>query len=73
MNLQLKVEGMHCKSCELLIKDSFEKLPDVKAQVNHKKGVVNIEFNEAKVKKQQLIAVIEKAGYKIEGGVAQGS
>ena len=66
MNLQLKVGGMHCKSCELLIKDSLEELPDVKAQVNHKKGVVNIEFNEAEVKKQQLIELIEKEGYKVK-------
>lgn len=40
MNQTIKVQGMHCKSCEMLIKDRIESLPNCKVtSISHNKGV----------------------------------
>ena len=64
MKLQLSIKGMHCKSCEILIQESLEEL-GVKAKADHKKGLVNIEFDESKTTKEQIIQAIAKEGYTI--------
>ena len=39
-----KAEGMHCHSCEILIKEGLSKLPGVKyVEVSEKRGEVMIE------------------------------
>lgn len=65
MQTKLKVVGMHCKSCEELIKEDLSDI-NVKAEVNHKTGIVNLEFDEKQIKLDKIKAVIEKLGYKIE-------
>jgi copper chaperone len=60
----MKVKGMHCKSCEMLIKDSLEELPGIaNVQADHKKGLVIFEFDKAKGNTQDVKDAIKKEGY----------
>ncbi len=65
MKMQLKVIGMHCKSCELLIMNSLEEL-GVKSKADYKKGIIDVEFDESKLSKERIIEAIEKEGYKVK-------
>ena len=64
MEKNIKVKGMHCNSCELLIKDSLNDL-GVKAYVNYKKGVVLVSFDPEKVSIEKIYKSIEENGYKV--------
>ncbi len=63
--LKLNVKGMHCKSCEELIKEDLQDI-NVKADVNHKTGIVNVEFDEKIVQLNKIKEIIKKLGYKVE-------
>jgi copper chaperone CopZ len=64
--IELNVEGMHCPSCEMLISDSLEELDGVKnSEVDHKSGIVAVEFDDSKTKKEEIIKTIKKEGYKV--------
>ena len=65
MKLTLKIKGMHCKSCEILIQDSLEEL-GVKSKADHKKGAVEVEFDNNKISQDKIKQAIEKEGYKIK-------
>ncbi len=61
----LKVKGMHCKSCSMLIEDALEDL-GAKSKVNDKEGIAVVEFDENKVSEEKIRAAIKKEGYKVE-------
>ena len=62
---QLKIEGMHCKSCEVLLKDSLEEIPDVKVlKADHKKGFLEVEHPKEKI--EQIKSLIKKEGYSVK-------
>ena len=64
MKKTFKVSGMHCPSCETLIKDSLEETNGVKhAEVSSKKGSATVEFDETKITKEKIITIIQKEGY----------
>jgi len=66
MKQTIKVKGMHCKSCEMLISDSLENHPGVKTiSASEKKGIVEIEYDEHKIKLEQIKAIIENEGYEV--------
>ncbi|MCA9495332.1 MAG: cation transporter [Nanoarchaeota archaeon] len=46
VNKKLKVKGMHCPSCEMLIKDILEDEGVKVLSVNHKTGDLEISYNE---------------------------
>lgn len=63
---KLKIEGMHCSSCAMSIDMDLEDLKGVKeAKTNYAKEVSEVEFDEEKVKVEDLIKSIEKTGYKV--------
>ena len=67
MKITLNVEGIHCKSCEVLIKDELEELGGIKdVEVSHEKAYVKVEFDETKTDKMQIIEVIKKLGHKVK-------
>ena len=43
----LKIKGMHCKSCEMLIKSELEDI-GVKAEIEYSSGKAIVEFDESK-------------------------
>jgi copper chaperone len=69
MNIQLKTEGMHCGSCEILVKDALEELDGInKAEVSHESGIVKVDFDDSKVPKEKIIETIKGEGYKVRRG-----
>ncbi len=65
--VKLKITGMHCSSCEVLIKDALEESEGVKkADISMKNKSAEIQFDENKTDKQKLKAIIEKEGYEVD-------
>ncbi|MDP2750163.1 MAG: heavy-metal-associated domain-containing protein [Nanoarchaeota archaeon] len=65
--IKLKIKGMHCKSCEMLIKDALEETGGIKkADVSQKNNSANIEFDETKIDAEKIKAMIKKEGYGVE-------
>jgi len=66
-NIKIKTKGMHCSSCEILVKDSLEELDGVNtANADHKSGVISIDFDDSKVNEKDSIEVIKQEGYEIK-------
>lgn len=61
----LKISGMHCKSCEILLENEIKKIEGVsKVNANYKKGNILISCN-GNIDKTLFSKSIEKAGYQI--------
>src|SRR3989344_1595991 len=65
----IPINGMHCRSCELLIEGELCKLEGIKqAEVNQKKGTAQITY-EGNLNYEAVGEAVENAGYSI--GLAQ--
>lgn len=65
MEKTIKVEGMHCKSCEMLLSDSIGEIEGIqKVSADSKKGIVNIEYTQEKAVEETKKA-ITKEGYRV--------
>ena len=64
---ELKVSGMHCHSCELLISEALKESGASVVNVSHQKGIVSILFDDKKLNDKKIKSVIEKEGYKVVG------
>lgn len=60
----LKVKGMHCKSCEMLVQDSLEEI-GVGTEASHEKGEIKVTFDETKTSLNEIEKIIEKEGYRV--------
>lgn len=61
---KLKIEGMHCTSCALVINMDLEDLEGIKkAQISYAKQEAEIEFDSEKVTMEVIIETIRKSGY----------
>jgi copper chaperone CopZ len=66
MILKIPVKGMHCSSCEALIKDSLADLKGVRsADASHQKQLVTVDFDEKVLKTAAIKKTIEQAGYEV--------
>ncbi len=66
-NISIKTKGMHCGSCEMLVKDALEELNGVgNVEASHKTGNVYVEFDKIIVKEQEIKEVIKKEGFGVE-------
>ena len=66
MKKKFKIEGMHCTSCAMNIDFDLEDLDGVKkAKTSYAKQECEVEFETDKVKDEDLIEVIKKAGYTV--------
>lgn len=65
MNTTLTITGMHCRSCEMLIKDALEEAGVSSAKVDSKTGTAVIKFDGKKLSLEKVIKVIETEGYKV--------
>ena len=62
-----KVTGMYCSACQTKIQHALEKTDGVKAaSVDLDKGSATVTYDDAKIKPDQIVKVIEKEGYKAE-------
>ena len=67
MEKTLVVKGMHCKSCEVLLSDVIGEIKGVsKASADSKKGIVVVEYSDAKALEEARKAIV-KEGYKVVG------
>ncbi len=65
--ITLNVKGMHCPSCEVLVKDSLEELEGIgRAKADSKSGIVEVDFDESKTSINKIKSIINKEGYKAE-------
>ncbi len=62
---KLKIEGMHCTSCSMNIDMDLEDLEGVKStKTSYARQESEIEYDEDKLKVEQILEQIEKTGYK---------
>jgi len=60
----LKISGMHCVSCSMLIEGELEDM-GVQAKANYAKQLVEVTFDEKKTKEESIAAAIQKLGYTV--------
>lgn len=60
----LKLSGMHCVSCSMLIEGELEDM-GVEAKANYAKQLVEVTFDPNKTKEEVIIAAIKKLGYTV--------
>lgn len=66
-NIKLRVNGMHCQSCEMLLRDMLEDNEEiVSASADMKKKRVSVLFNDDKLSTEEIRKMIEEIGYKAE-------
>jgi copper chaperone len=62
----IAIEGMSCQHCVMRVKKALDGLPGVsKAEVAIGSAVIT--FDESRLKREDVKAAIEKAGYKVTG------
>ena len=63
-NIKIKTSGMHCKSCEFLIKDVLSDFAvEAKADLNKKEVLLN--FDENKISLNKIKEILKKYKYEI--------
>lgn len=63
--IQLKIEEMHCGACAIGIEMLLSNKPGVlKTKVDYEKKTGAIEYDETKIKPEEMIKEIEELGYK---------
>ena len=60
----IKIQGMTCQHCVMRIKKAFETLPGISA-VDVKVGSASVTYDESQVKREDLEAAVEAAGYSV--------
>lgn len=67
MKQTIKVKGMHCIGCEMNVQMALEEKGGIKKiKADYKKGVVEIEYDENKIKLDEIKKIIMETGYKPE-------
>jgi len=61
--IELKVHGMSCQHCVMAVKMELKNLQLESSDVNI--GSVKVSFDEGKTSREDIIAAIEEAGYKV--------
>jgi copper ion binding protein len=65
--VKIKTLGMSCTGCEGLVKEMVSELDGVKSvKPSFKKELVEVKFDESKVKVEDIKKKINEAGYKAE-------
>ena len=65
MEKTIKVSGMHCRSCEVLLEDSISEIKGAKVlSADHKKGEIKISLEDESLM-SQIKKIVEKEGYKV--------
>ncbi|MDF1498313.1 MAG: sulfite exporter TauE/SafE family protein [Patescibacteria group bacterium] len=65
--IKIQIEGIHCKSCKILIETEVDILDGIKSvKVNNQTGNCEIEYDENKISQKKIFETIEKMDYKIK-------
>jgi copper chaperone CopZ len=64
----VRIEGMHCHQCEKQIQQALAALPGVReVEVDFPSSQASVLYTNSRVKTDQLIETIRRAGYKVAG------
>lgn len=64
MNAKFDLSGMHCESCALDIQETLEDTSGVRrAEVSYAERQAVVDFDETRVRTDQLVNAIHKLGY----------
>lgn len=67
---KLKIEGMHCTSCAMVIDMDLEDLEGIKsAKTSYAKAETEIEFDPDKINLEKITESIKKSGYNSSSAV----
>ena len=61
----LRVEGMHCRSCEMLLEDALKEIGVSKSKLSYEKGKVTVTFDESLVSMDDIKERIREEGYEV--------
>ena len=62
--ISLKINGMHCKSCEMLITDAVQDIKGVK-EVKVSPGAAKVSFDESVTSEDAIKTTIAQEGYTV--------
>jgi copper chaperone CopZ len=63
---RFQLQGMHCVGCAMTVEGALEDLPGVaSAMANYARQFADVEFDEHKVTKMQIVEAIQAAGYRV--------
>ena len=60
----VRIEGMMCENCEARVERYLNEIPGAAARASHKKNHAIVSYENA-ITDAQIIAAVEKAGYKV--------
>lgn len=60
----IKIEGMSCEHCVMRVRKAFDTLGGI-TDLDVKIGTARVTYDESRVKREDLEAAIEAAGYKV--------
>ncbi len=64
MKLEIQVEGMTCRHCEMAVEKAIKELEGVKeVHASHKEKKVEILYENPNLKKEEIYKTIEETGY----------
>ncbi len=67
MKATLKLSGMHCTTCSVLIDTVLEELDGVhRAKTSYAKQLVEVEYDDTKVNLKTMAQVIKNEGYDVQ-------
>lgn len=63
--IELKVKGMHCRSCEILLSDALTEAGVKDCKVDSQKGTAAVTFEEKSISLEKIKQIIKKEGYSV--------
>lgn len=65
--IRMRISGMTCGGCATALEAALRGIPGVQsAAASYEKGEASVEFDPARVKAEQLVEAVKKAGFKVE-------
>ena len=65
---KMEIEGMSCQHCVMAVKKALGGVPGI-LESNIQVGSAAVKYDESKIKKEEIEAKIENAGYKVKSDV----
>ena len=62
---KMEIEGMSCQHCVMAVKKALGGVPGI-LESNIQVGSAAVKYDESKIKKEDIEAKIENAGYKVK-------
>lgn len=67
MKKEIKVSGMRCLSCEMLVSEALEELEGVRhAKAFHQRRVIEVDYDPSKIDDDAIKQAMKVKGYSVE-------